>query len=550
MHFAISPLTEWLKKHFNSYLGILIRQVIIPCSIYLCFFTLYTWPWIPHFSDAFFGDSGDGLQNAWNIWWINHAVGAHLNPWFTDYLHFPYGTTLLGHTLSPINGFFDIPLLHLFSLVQVYNVDIIGSFMFSGLTAFWLCRSISKSYIGGLLGGFAFTFSSYHFAHAMGHMNLITLQWVPLFILMWWHLLIRPNYLTACIAALALTGIVLSDFYYLLFVVLAATVMALYIILTKQLLASELLFWKCFGLFILLSLFFAAPLPLAVIISNLKDPFIGAHNPKDFGADLPSIFIPGEIWRFGSLTHRYWQHNYLGTVEGSVSIGTIPMLAFGYALFMRNKLLKNTAVWLWLSVVFAVLSLGPILHFLGKSHSRIPLPYALIDKIFPPLELAGVAARMIIVTILACAVLLAVVIGKFPGRLSHRITFLGIVFLLIFIEAWPIPLAMTPAKYPQYISFLKSQPMGAVLDNKDTNTFALYYATAYEKPMTFGYISRYPTSVNINDNAVNSVFSKKDYHTLSSKWHVRYIINDSTNPLDAMVIYKDTDAFIYDISNN
>ena len=521
--------------------------VILPCSLYFSFFAFFTYPWLHHFSTDFFVDNGDGFQNAWNIWWINHAVSEHLNPWFTNYLHYPYGTTLLGQTLNPINGFFDVPLLRILTLVQVYNLDVINSFVFSGLTAFWLCRSVSKSYIGGILGGFAFTFSSYHFAHALGHMNLITLQWVPLFILMWWRLLTKSTYLTAVIAATTLTGIVLSDLYYLLFVVLAATIMTLYTVLNGKLLVKDAVFWKSFGLFMVLAFIFAAPLPIAVIYSNLKDPFTGAHNPRDFGADLPSIFIPGGVWYFSSLTRWYWQYNYLGGVEGSVSIGIAPIIAFIIVLF-RKKSFPHTAIWLWLAVIFVALSLGPVLHVFGKEYTRIPLPYTFVNKIFPPLELAGVAARMAIMAILACSVLLAVVIYKLPDRPLYRNGIILTIFLTMFLEAWPIQLPLTPITYPNYISFLKKQPAGAVLDAKDNDSYALYYATIYEKPLVFGYISRYPTTVKQKDGLISFAFSTKQYNLLSSQYHIRYVIGKPDNPLQIAVIYKDSESVIYDLT--
>src|SRR5579885_3150304 len=94
----------------------------LPVAIYFIFFTFYTWPWLPHFNHYFFTDYGDGLQNVWNIWWVNKSVTQlHQLPWHTDFLHYPYGVTLLGQTLNPFNGFVAIPLLKILSLNQVYN---------------------------------------------------------------------------------------------------------------------------------------------------------------------------------------------------------------------------------------------------------------------------------------------------------------------------------------------------------------------------------------------------------------------------------------------
>lgn len=217
-------------------LKLLGKWVGLPLLVYFFFFCIFTWPWISNFNVSFMTDAGDGLQNVWNIWWINKSV-TELNqlPWFTSYLHAPHGVTLLGQTLNPFNGFVALPLLGFLTLTQAFNVMIIFSFVVGGLTAFWLCYYFSRSYIPSLIGGFIFTFSSYHFAHAIGHMQLISLEFIPLFILLWWMFLKRPRYLTAVGAATALFLVLMCDYYYFLFSVLTAGMIVLYFWRTKQL---------------------------------------------------------------------------------------------------------------------------------------------------------------------------------------------------------------------------------------------------------------------------------------------------------------------------
>src|SRR5579883_2742300 len=80
--------------------------VVVPLLIYFVFFCVFTWPWVTHFRGWYFTDSGDGLQNVWNMWWINKSVvQLHRLPWYTNFLHYPFGVTLLGQTMNPFNGF-------------------------------------------------------------------------------------------------------------------------------------------------------------------------------------------------------------------------------------------------------------------------------------------------------------------------------------------------------------------------------------------------------------------------------------------------------------
>ena len=143
-------------------------------------------------------------------------AGRFAHPWFTPYMSFPKGASLLGHTLSPFNGLLYTVFGHGITLVQAYNLIMVFSFVATGLTTFYLCRYLKCSVAGSLVGGFAFTFGSYHFLHARGHTNLVALEWVPVFIMFWIGFLERPAKGRAALAALALFAVTLCDYYYLL----------------------------------------------------------------------------------------------------------------------------------------------------------------------------------------------------------------------------------------------------------------------------------------------------------------------------------------------
>jgi hypothetical protein len=213
---------------------------LFPLCFYFFFFVLFTYPLIFSFSSHFFADTGDGLQNVWNIWWINKAVTQlHQSPWWTNWLHYPYGTTLVAHTLNPINGFLSLLLLKFFTLVQAHNIIVIIAFVISGLTAFFLVFHLTNSYWPGIFGGFIFTFSNYHFTHAEGHLNLITLQWLPLFLLFWLLLLTKPTIGNGVFAAITLALVLLSDYYYFVYALLAAFALFIWQAFKQQ----QSLFW-------------------------------------------------------------------------------------------------------------------------------------------------------------------------------------------------------------------------------------------------------------------------------------------------------------------
>ncbi|MCI0528739.1 MAG: hypothetical protein L0Y56_14975, partial [Nitrospira sp.] len=170
------------------------KMGVLPILFYFIFFCSLTYPLILSFSTHLFADQGDGLQNVWNLWWVNKAVTQlHQSPWHTSYLHYPHGASLLGHTLNPLNGFLGIGLLKFLTLFEVYNVLVVFAFVVSGWTAFLLAYHFTHSYGSSLIAGYIFTFSNYHFAHAQGHLNLESLEWLPLFVLCWYKLMTKPG---------------------------------------------------------------------------------------------------------------------------------------------------------------------------------------------------------------------------------------------------------------------------------------------------------------------------------------------------------------------
>src|SRR5689334_13458761 len=72
-------------------------MLIAPTLAYFAGFCLLTYPLIWSFRSALFADEYDGLQNYWNLWWVDTAITRlHQSPWFTPFLHHPYGVSLLG----------------------------------------------------------------------------------------------------------------------------------------------------------------------------------------------------------------------------------------------------------------------------------------------------------------------------------------------------------------------------------------------------------------------------------------------------------------------
>jgi len=546
------------RKAIKHYVSIAAKMGLFPVIFYFIFFCILTYPLILQFSTHFFADQGDGLQNVWNIWWVNKALTELHQPlWQTRYLHYPYGISLLGHTLNPFNGFMGILLLKFLTLIETHNFIVAFSFVIGGLTTFLLAYYFTKSYWSSIIAGFIFTFSNYHFAHAQGHLQLVSLEWIPLFVLLWHMLITNPKIITGIASAIVLFAVILCDYYYFLYSVLIACLIVGWHGIQKK----NIFFFLRDKYLVPLTAFFvgflvtAAPLVVSFLLSYTKEPLLGTHAPNEYSLDLLALFIPGGHWRFAHLTHSYWS-NLPGNIhESSVHIGLAVIYVLIFMWVKRRTLhAQGLKLWYFILIFFTVMGLGPVLHIWGWETPFIRLPYALFEVVFPILRLSGVPVRMMVMTMLSAGVISAMGF-KVLFRESMGKRFLAVLLIImLFIEYLPRPIPASQINAPPYVNFLKELPDNeGILDMVAEPTLALYYQTIHEKPIAFGYVSRIPTSVNKKDEELQQVIRDKQYILLYRNYKIRYLVTDAnTNILteypSIRTLYQDTKVKLYGLA--
>jgi hypothetical protein len=531
-HKAIETHAAEALPPLSNSLELVWKMVLVPLLVYGLTFTVLTFPLITRFSSHFFADTRDGLQNVWNIWWVNKSVRElHQLPWHTHLLHYPYGISLLPHTLNPFNGFMAIPLLRIMSLEQAHNVMVIFSFIVGGLTAFLLAYHFTAAYWPSVVGGFIFTFSNFHFAHAQGHLQLVSLEWIPLFLLLWCSLLDKPRVWTGLAVSAALFLVLLCDYYYYFFCVLAGGLVLLWRVSLDG--AAALRRAHCLPLaaFAAGCLVSSGPLVGALLWLAHHDRLVGAHEANVYSLDLLAPFIYGGHWRFSQWTQGYWSKLSGNIHESSVHIGLTVLVVAAYACWVKNALARPTGVGLWMLIggFFAVFSLGPALHIWGVEVVPGRLPYAWLERIFPPLRMSGVPVRMIVMTQLSAALLCAwgldhILRAKRPGRLVAAIG-LG----LLLFEYLPAPIPTTRPETPAYVEFVRGLPTrGGIVDLYAgvNSPQALLWQTRHGKPIAFGYVSRVPQSKLLKDLELRALLDSGNFQEACSRFRVSEIVTN------------------------
>src|SRR3972149_7313986 len=236
---------------------------------------------------------------------------------------------------------------------------------------------------------------------------------------------------------LILTGLT-ADLQYVLFLGLFTVFFVMYEFVSNK---------KQFGRFLvrlgIMTVFSAGfmVLLLAPIISGV---FTGKYDyavssPSDsvaLSADLLAFFTPNSHnLFFGSYTAGVisnFSSSPLFPIEGVTYIGYTVLALIAYATI---KLRKTVKFWLFSSLAFTILSLGPMLHVMGSSsftvfHVNIPLPELILYYAFP---IFRVPPRIIVMATLCLAVGSAISLkyaNVWIGKLKNG-RFVGLFFFAV-----------------------------------------------------------------------------------------------------------------------
>ena len=311
-------------------------------------------------------------------------IDLHQLPWHTTMLYYPRGVTLLLHSVSPLNGIVSIPLAKILTPIETYNTIITLAFALSGLTGFWLAYAMTRAYWPSLAAGYLFTFSEIHYAHSPGHLGPISMQVLPLFLLLWVRLLEHPSVGRAIAAAIMLFLVLLTDQYLFMFSGLAAIVGVVWHLVRWRGL-GEWKSWRGIGAvccFLVVSGLTTGVLVIAMARVAREQPFAGMHvDPSWYSADLVGIFVPGSTWQYRDLTSWIWPP--LGEpAEKNTWVGWATLIAAGFGAVRGGRAgLRSAGYWIAIAITFGLLALGPTLQFRGIELTEW-MPYRLLATSF------------------------------------------------------------------------------------------------------------------------------------------------------------------------
>ncbi|NIN08140.1 MAG: hypothetical protein GTO76_05640, partial [Planctomycetales bacterium] len=293
---------------------------------YLALTLLMTYPLVREFSRAIPGDGFDGWQNVWNLWWVKRALLVDgSSPYFTRFVDYPDGVHLYFHTLNIFNGLTFLPFTLNGGPLLAYNVAVAFSFVIGGfgtyLLALYIMRRASPgrllrwsraTLLAAFVAGVVYAFSPYHMAHLLGHLQLISLQWLPFYALFAIKLIdqsqlsnIKYRISNALMAALFLVLVAACDWYYAFYMVLFTGLYLLWTIWRRRVWLAPTLALIGTGLIFLL---ITSPVLVPMIRESLAADYMvpPPGSTERLSADLTAFLTPSELHPlWGDLAGRW-----------------------------------------------------------------------------------------------------------------------------------------------------------------------------------------------------------------------------------------------------
>lgn len=382
------------------------RNALLALAGYVGLTAFWFLPVLPQVGSALIGPAEDNMLLYWNLWWGNAAARTPgLELFHTSHLFHPGGHDLWLHSMSWTNVLLSIPLHQALPLPLVYNLLMLSSFVFGGLGAFLLARRFLDRDSLCFFAGFVFAFNPFHYSHALHHLDVSSIQYLPFTVLFYLRTRDDPRLRNIIPGALFFAAASLASFYYLPQVVLVFMADVVY-----QSVRRRRLDWPSLRAALLVGGLTALLLsPLLVMMA--REFFSGADlqtlgpDPTNwFVADLARFVLPNTYSPFWGEPESLSTPPFTGNSwENAVFLGWVNLAALGVLFFGRIR--ENA----WLLVMFGlfiVLSLGQQLHVMGHLVGPALLPYRLLDQI-PVLNLGRVPSRMVVMAHLFLGILAA-----------------------------------------------------------------------------------------------------------------------------------------------
>jgi hypothetical protein len=485
------------------------RDLSLVTLAYTALTVMMTWPIASHLFDAVAGfDGRDSFQWVWFNWWgVKSLLALQSSPAQVDWLYYPQGAyhpILLATLFVPLVA---LPLTLVGGVNFAYNVMFLTSFILGGTLTYLLAFSITHQRLAAFVAGLIFIFAPHRMGHATaGHLLLITTWSLPLYALAVINLLRHPSWRWAATGGIALTALTLTQPIHLAYFALPFTVVYGGVtLLTHRGMNTLKSAWPYVGSMVLLAALLLLPFFGSLLGATLhgEQDFFTNVGIEEHSTDLMAFLLPSPY-------HPLWYREQSPPALLSQLVGSpremeerlayLGVLPLGLAVWAMVRRPREGLAWLILTLLAAILAMGPYLKIFDRNTGVLLPYYWLMD--LPFLSWSRTPGRINETVALGLAMLAALGLSDV---LSHRRTraqrtmVTTVVVLFVILEYWvifPFPMDFRPIS-GYYRALAREALEGGVLEmpvsgSRRATNYALYYQTIHQHPLAGGYIERDP----------------------------------------------------------
>jgi hypothetical protein len=457
------------------------------------------------------GHTTDTLVHYWNGWWAGRALGSFQSPFYTPYLYHPAGLSLVYHNFAWVSIAGWLVLRPWVGGYAAYNLLVLANMALCGFATFLLARDLVEDRRAAFAAGLIYQCWPFRLSQ-LDHPNLISTQWIPIFLLFLIRAVRRGRWRDGALAGLFLALVGYTRWQQLIPAAivggtyLACTLPGKLAISLSSSSSSSSSLWRRWLPALLLTggVAIAALTPPALLLMEQQRTApadVIAEDETLYQTDLLAYVTPsGAHPLLGSLTQLAYDRYYARRHRDRRYPAYVGATTLILALWGLWKARRDSVPWAAAALVLVLLALGPTLLVNGTRYPAVPMPYRLVARLVL-VRLMRVPDRFNLFLALPVALLAAhgashalTIAGRRDGRTAVALSCLLSGLILFEYLAVPVPLQQ-PQVSPFYTQLATEEGDFAVLnlprDTQESKGY-MFAQVTHDHPILQGKTARFP----------------------------------------------------------